>query len=344
MMQRALWYIAGVDRKTLELCPTTDKLWAIQLGFSLLLSCIVVFGISFHATGYIFVSVWTRILVAALVALTLFMFDRALYQSDWFFQCAFQRSVRFSERPDPWSGPRRFLRIAVRLLISLGLAWVIAVFLELAIFSDTITEKIARDNTALNQPVYAKVQQYESQLAAEIADRRSNLVALEELHRRELVPDRAIPAQSLDSEPRIQVLDREIKNGNEQEQILRNELRQVEERIANYAEEMNAEQTGRRINETSSGRAGTGPRYQFARQQKELYEARQTALQGEISQWRTRREDLAAARQRFMDEAIARREREQVATQTNRNTLGDQLEAARVELKAMEASRLPNIE
>src|SRR6266581_963933 len=156
MIQRVLYLIAGVDRETLASCPATDRLWAKHLGFSLLLSFSVVLGITFHASGYLIADLWMRLLVASVVALTLFMFDRALYQSDWFFQGVFSSDYN-GETTNPWTALRRFLRIAIRLAISIGLAWVIAVFLELAIFSDTISEKIKRDHVEVNQPVYATI-------------------------------------------------------------------------------------------------------------------------------------------------------------------------------------------
>src|SRR6266487_2823108 len=86
MIRNVLYHIAGVDRETLAKCPATDKLWAAHLGFSLLLSFTVVLGASFHATGYVITNVWVRGAAATVVALTVFMFDRALYQSDWFHQ------------------------------------------------------------------------------------------------------------------------------------------------------------------------------------------------------------------------------------------------------------------
>ena len=91
MIRNALYQIAGIDRETLARCPATDKLWAAHLGFSLLLSFTVVLGITFHATGYVIANPWLRLLAAAVVALTVFMFDRALYQSDWFVQGVFRR-------------------------------------------------------------------------------------------------------------------------------------------------------------------------------------------------------------------------------------------------------------
>jgi hypothetical protein len=89
MILRTLCHIAGVDRETLLTCPMTDRLWVGHLGFSLFLSFAVVFAITFHANGYVIADVWLRSIVALVVALTVFLFDRALYQSDWFSQGAF---------------------------------------------------------------------------------------------------------------------------------------------------------------------------------------------------------------------------------------------------------------
>ena len=59
---------------------------------------------------------------------------------------------------------------------------------------------------------------------------------------------------------------------------------------------MNAEQLGQRLNAGNSGRAGAGMRYQFAKQQKEVYEAQAAARESEIAQLRAKREDLRARR------------------------------------------------
>ena len=79
MIRRALYQIAGIDRATIETCPATDRIWAAHLGFALCLSFTVVLGISYHATGYMIANTGTRLLVSLVIALTVFMFDRALY-------------------------------------------------------------------------------------------------------------------------------------------------------------------------------------------------------------------------------------------------------------------------
>ena len=340
MIQRALYHIAGVDRATLETCPATDKVWAAHLGFALCLSFVVVFGISFHATGYMIADPWMRALVSLVIALTVFMFDRALYQSDWFYQ-GFLWQPGVDGDASGGRPARRLLRITIRLAMSFGLAWVIAVFLELAIFSDTISDKIKRDHVTVNQPVYQKIEQYQAGLSAEIEQRRKSLAALETLYRDELakvaVVETPEPAQLNEFEQQIRALDA-------QENELRTELRQTQEQIKTYAADMNAEQLGQRISASNSGRAGAGPRFQFARQQKEVYEQQRAARENEIAQLRAKRDDFRAAQARIAADAVARRDQARAAVQGKRDALQAQVDAARNSLKELEVSLLPRVD
>jgi hypothetical protein len=351
MIRRAFWYIAGIDRETLSTCPVTDKLWATHLGFSLCLSFIVILGITFHATGYVIENVWLRLLTATVVALTVFMFDRALYQSDWFYQGIFRQPNSGSdggERTERGRSLRRSLRIAMRLMISFGLAWIIALFLELAIFSDTITEKLKSDYLAANQSVFERIQKYEAQLDGEMAERRSNLSALEALFRRErtatIDSDAATPAQLERFEQQIRAADEQVRALDTRERELRAELRQIEEKITGYAADMNAEELGRRISPTSSGRAGAGPRYEFAKRQREVYETQRQARETDIAQLHARREELRADQRRISAEGAARREQDRTVARNYRNELQSQIDGARAELGALELSRAAKIE
>jgi hypothetical protein len=338
MIRRALYQIAGVDRATLETCPATDKVWAAHLGFSLFLSFIVVFGIALHATGYMIADPWLRAAVSLVIALTVFMFDRALYQSDWFYQGFLWQPATGDEAAGGRSA-RRFLRITIRLAMSFGLAWVIAVFLELAIFSDTISDKIKRDHVVANQAVYQKIERYESELGAEIEARRKSLAALEAVYRDELatpVADAPEPSGIADLEQQIRALDG-------QETTLRADLRQVLEQIKTYAADMNAEQLGQRLNLNNSGRAGTGPRFQFARQQRDVYEAQRAAREAEIEQLRVKRDDLRATHTRMAAQFAARREQARGAADGKRAALHAQLERARTDLKELEDTRLTRV-
>jgi hypothetical protein len=343
MIQHLLWHIAGVDRATLATCPVTDKVWAAHLGFSLVLSFTVVLGISFHATGYVIADPWVRLLAAIVVALTVFMFDRALYQSDWFYQGILQRGfdpANPDDRPDRWRPLRRFFRITIRLTISFALAWIIAVFLELAIFSDTISEKVKRDHLAGNQPIFQKIEGYEAQLDREIEQRRQQLVAAEALYRRELgtaQPPEAAPPAQLDE------LEQQIKGLDAQEQELRGELRQLQGKITGYAEEMNAEEVGRKLNPNSSGRAGAGPRYTFAKQQRDVYTAQRAERERELRELAARREELRSTQGRIAADAAARRNQAREAVASQRGALEAQVDVARRELAALEAARLAKV-
>src|SRR3954468_11831426 len=81
---RLFCFIAGIDYRTVSDCPRTDRLWAGHLGFSLALSFSVIFGITYYSSGYVIANDMGRVAVSAVVALTIFMFDRAFFQSDWF--------------------------------------------------------------------------------------------------------------------------------------------------------------------------------------------------------------------------------------------------------------------
>jgi hypothetical protein len=345
MIRRTFWHIAGIDRETLSTCPVTDKLWATHLGFSLCLSFIVILGITFHATSYLIENVWIRLLTATVVALTVFMFDRALFQG--IFRQPDNGSKR-QGRAELGRSVRRFFRIAMRLTISFGLAWIIALFLELAIFSDTITEKLKSDYLAANQPIFEKIQKYETQLDGEIAERRSTLSALEVLYRREraapMTSDSATSAQLESYEQLIRAADEQIRALDAQERDLRAELRQIEEKITSYALEMNAEQLGRRISPTSSGRAGAGPRYEFAKRQRDVFEAQRQAREKEIAQLHARREELRADQRRVSTEAAARRDQDRTTARNYRDELQSQIDIARTALNALEASRHAKIE
>jgi hypothetical protein len=340
MIQRALYHVAGVDRQTLATCPATDKVWAAHLGFSLCLSFIVVLGVAFHATGYMITDPSVRALASLVIALTVFMFDRALYQSDWFYQGLLWQPGSKGDASGGWPA-RRFLRIGIRLAMSFGLAWVIAVFLELAIFSDTISDKIKGDHVAANQPVYQKIEQYQAEVGAEVEQRRKALAALEALYRDELagaaVTDAPEPALLADLEQQIKALDA-------QESALRAGLREIQEQIKSYAADMNAEQLGQRLNASNSGRAGAGPRYQFARQQKEVYEAQHAARDNEIAQLRVKRDDLRATQTRIAADAAARRSQARTAIQGKRDAIQVQIEDARAGLKELDLSRLARVE
>lgn len=170
--------IAGVDPVALESCPATDRIWAAQLGFSLVLNFMVVFGLTYYSVGYFVPDFPVRVFVALMVASVLTTFDRALFQFDWFTvallheardldhgrTASFRRLAAFA---------RPFWRLSLRLLISLAVAYTLSVFAELAAFDEAIREKIVAENFLENEPYRQKVTEFEKGLDDKLAAQRA---------------------------------------------------------------------------------------------------------------------------------------------------------------------------
>jgi len=340
-MYRLLFFIAGVDRKTMLECPATDRIWASHIGFSLCLSFIVVLGISFFATGYMIESWPLRGLMALIIATTVFMFDRALFQSDWFVQGSFyaddETGIRPTETLRQLAG--RFLRVAVRLTMSLGLAWVIALFLELALFSDTISDKIERDRVANNKPVFEQIATYEVQLGQEIDARRQSLAALERslLDALAATPDGSLapPDDALGDKVRLQA---------EHEAVLRNDIRQIEVSIQQQTTDMNAEELGQKLGPMNSGRTGQGPRYEFAKRQKEALEPLLQSRKDELAQLIAQQDAVRKAEAERLAAASKAESDRRAALAIRRATLQVQVDAARADLQTAEADKTARLD
>ncbi|WP_322516743.1 DUF4407 domain-containing protein [Rhodopseudomonas palustris] len=340
MIQRALGVIAGVDRKTLSTCPASDKLWAAHLGASLCLSFIVVLGVSYHATGYMIASVWTRLLVSGVIALTVLMFDRALCQSDWFYQGTLWNTAPIQSSAEAKQTAWRFVRVGIRLLMSFGLAWVIAMFLELAIFSGTINEKIEADRVAANQPIYTKIAQYEAGLNAEAARRQAGIDALQALHRDALTEN---PAAEPNLQTRNDDMEQQIKALVAREADIRADIGQIDRTIQRYTADMNAEEFGQKAAPNNSGRPGAGPRYEFAKKQRDSFIAQRATREAEIVQLQAKRDELRAAQSKIAAEALLVRDQERVAIKAKADALQARIDAARADLKSFEAEKVTSI-
>lgn len=182
-MRAILCRVAGVDPVALEDCPATDRIWAAQLGFSLILNFVVVFGLTYYSVGYFLGEGHVRVFVAFMVAAVLTTFDRALFQFDWF-TVALLHEARDLD-PDRASPFRRlaafvrpFWRLSLRLLISLAIAYTLSVFAELAAFDDAIREKIVADNFSENDLYRQKVAEFEKGLDEKLAARHAAIARL----------------------------------------------------------------------------------------------------------------------------------------------------------------------
>lgn len=340
MIQRVLGIIAGVDRKTLQSCPASDKLWATHLGASLCLSFVVVLGVSFHATGYMIDNIWTRLLVSTVIALTVLMFDRALCQSDWFYQGTLWNTSAIQSRAEAKQTAWRFVRVGIRLTLSFGLAWVIAMFLELAIFSSTINEKIEADRVAANQPVYDKIASFEAGLNAEAKRRLADIEQLEALHRDALTEQ---PKPEPTTQARTEDIEQQIRALATREAGIRADIAEIDKTIQRYIADMNAEEFGLKATPNNSGRPGAGPRYEFARKQRQAFQAQRAEREAEIAQLHVRRDDLRAAQAKITADALGAREQERVAIKARADALQQRIDAARADLKQFEVDKAASV-
>lgn len=183
-MRKFFCRIAGVDPVALEDCPGTDRIWAAQVGFSLILNFVVVFGLTYYSVGYFINELYVRIFVALLVAAVLTSFDRALFQFDWF-TVALLHEARDAERHSATplqrvvAFGRPLWRLSLRLAISLAIAYTLSVFVELAAFDEAIRERIAIANYSENEPYRHKVAEFEKGLDEKAAQRSAAISRVE---------------------------------------------------------------------------------------------------------------------------------------------------------------------
>ncbi len=251
---KVLCLIAGVDHDTISTCPKTDQLWASHLGLALTLSFLVVSGITYHATSYIIESVPIRCIAALVIALTVLMFDRALFQSDWFFQ-----PVRSSLRNEPL----RWIRIVFRLGISFCLSFALALFLELAIFSDTITERLQQEFRTANASLFQRMADNQARLEHQIVERSEHVRELES-----------------------GLSNMESDSGEPATKRSQAKLLELGEAIAGFEEDRNAELFGQQTREGQTGRAGQGAAYQFAQAQIDALTKQKRQVEAEAATYR----------------------------------------------------------
>lgn len=273
-MHRLFCRIAGVDPVALEDCPNTDRIWAAQLGFSLILNFFLLFGLTFYSVGYFLPELYARVLVAFVVAAVLTMFDRALFQFDWFTVAMLQDVRDPHRRTSVLQGflavARPFWRLSLRLAISLAIAYTLSVFAEIAVFDSAIRERMTAENYADNAPYRERLSTFEkgldeqraalgkriAQLEAEIDAVQKGAVSPAEQDEYDLLRMNA-------SETRARIAGLEVTiAGNE-------------ERIRGMSEDIYAERYGLKDKPHRTGRPGCEPGsvcYDLVRTVKELRE------------------------------------------------------------------------
>ncbi|MFN3548931.1 MAG: DUF4407 domain-containing protein [Mesorhizobium sp.] len=201
-MDAFLYFVAGVDRRQIEICPETDRILARQLGIMLTLTFIIVISITFYSLsyignssvqydaatntfkpsensislgGYIFICV-----ISLVIAMIITLFDRMLYQSDWFYQLPIADVENTGQNVKLKFFIKKTWRVFTRLLISLAVAYSLSTFLELKVFESQIVKKNQEIYLARNQRVFDDIQAEAARLTMRIDGVSSEIAALRE--------------------------------------------------------------------------------------------------------------------------------------------------------------------
>ncbi|QOR61225.1 DUF4407 domain-containing protein [Sulfurovum sp. ST-21] len=179
--------IAAIDNIMLNECPQKDKIWATQIGYALILTFVVLWGITFYSItimngGDVFFDAETKSVrfdsniietgeyvlygvVSAIVALVVVLFDRAFYQSDWFMQMPYGAQISLWKKTGFWAG--NILKITVRISISLFLAYTFSSFLELKFYESELLASMQKKHLKENKKAYDDMKTYAQKLEEE---------------------------------------------------------------------------------------------------------------------------------------------------------------------------------
>lgn len=192
--------VAGIDEKLIKECPKADRIWATHIGYMLSATFVILITISYLSIDYfngakIVFDVDTNMMkleegegsiwfvfagaaIAFVIASIIFMFDRAVFQSDWFVQTPYGI-------PQDWLQSlqrtvEKFFRILVRLSMSIAIAFALSSFLELRIYESQIIEVMQVDHLNKNKKIYSQIKQYAVDVDKEIDKKTKERDALRE--------------------------------------------------------------------------------------------------------------------------------------------------------------------
>lgn len=466
-----LIFIAGADKEILKDCPRTDQIWVTHIGLMLVLTFFVVSGITYLSFDYI-AAIETEfndetnkiefgsternirssiigILIAAVVALVITLFDRAIFQSDWYHQPVY-RVFHKKTRQDiatnfiiltyliylvtilltlyinEWSFdilndaifrgqkvdnifsimiyivaplwilcllifvtqalypvsdtqnglPRssfsqKAIRVLIRLLISLCVAYSLSIFFELRVYEANILSKLSNDHFSVNQHLYdnfsKRVENYETEQEVKRQDLRKAEDALSKIQSA-VVGDQ--DERLAEIERNLGMIDSELaeryaqldldeseqldKLFEKRESVFSRELRQREivaelKRKANAERRGNPEQIG-----GISGIVGCGANCEYYIEAAEEEEKTLNALNAEIvrldTQMENIREDISKRRDEYranakLNSKILNDERQLIYTSSEELTAAeiDRLEKATLSASANLRSARQNL-
>ncbi|MGQ8365340.1 DUF4407 domain-containing protein [Glaciecola sp. 1036] len=203
LINKFLYKVAGIDRDTIEKCPTTDKIYARHLGVALCFTFILVFLISFYSFSYVgkgamefdvatnsivnsnLSNTWVMLgafFIAFVVSTVIILFDRTLFMSDWFTKKPYGINTGFFA--SLFNKITILFRISIRIAISLTVAYALSIFLELKVYESEIVRKMSDEHLTENQAAYDYLAGYHSDLFNNLDQKKERLQLLQDEYTR----------------------------------------------------------------------------------------------------------------------------------------------------------------
>ena len=324
-------------------CPGVDRLWATQLGISLIIAFCFVSSISYYSLGYFIHSEVARISIALLIASVVALFDRALFQSDWFHMGLIQH-VREEIRIEQTTQAKLLIlarycgRILLRLGVSLLIAFTLSLFVEVAVFGDAISEKIDANFRRENSDYYARLKAQTNASDDGIAVVAGKIATIEAQ-----IGDRRQRVQAAMNSDDRRIYDRDwqaIKDKDAEIKSLQVKIDENDKSIRAWRDDIQAEINGVKLKAEHTGLSGCGPVcetkkgfIQNADRENAEWKARQTLYRKEVQELDKRLSEIVAkyesADKAFVEER--RREREELKQELAALSAGREAKLSKIE-------------
>lgn len=310
--KRILWWIAGADQKILAECPEADRIFIQHLGVSLTIAFFFVLFATSTAALVAFPDVGpggtlVALIMAVLVACSVFLIDRLFIQADWDWQARKQhdelvRTAWVEDHAGGEGGPHRqsrlrngLGRLAVvggRLALATAIGFTVASFLELVIYKNEINAEIHTLHYQENVDVYARIQARQNQIDADVASARTERDRLTSVVAD--VQARLDKAQgtgpSTPSANRVAEITAEIAD-------IQKKIDTASAESAQQQRQMVCEKYGTGLNPNCSGKSGQGNWYATAHDLKAQADNEVKAYQAQIAGLMTERQQAVASLQ-----------------------------------------------
>ncbi|MBK8458033.1 MAG: DUF4407 domain-containing protein [Phyllobacteriaceae bacterium] len=253
-----LYFLAGVDRDLIEKSSRIDRIWAAQIGVSLIFTYVFVAAITFFSLNYFLGATVVVVAVALVVAGIVTLFDRALMISDWLniglidelAQHVRNRPLRQKIATLPYG---RVIKVFLRVAVSLVIALTLSLLAEAALFGPTLRASLERDNFAANADYRAAMADKENELRAAIAAQAAIVADID----KRLDPLALAPVEPMSLATAAEKARLEDLRG--AENSAKERMAALEEANRTLRRDIHAEKTGASVDKKYTGRPGCNP-------------------------------------------------------------------------------------